>query len=100
MPVMATLGAPEIAGALVDRGFVTCTAEEIALLRTTTGERMTITDEVVVRAPRSAIGSVALDRGDRLSRLTVRFACGTTWEFQVPTAFAKGAERLAATLGG
>ena len=33
---MATLGAPEIAGALVDRGFVTCTAEEIALLRTTT----------------------------------------------------------------
>jgi hypothetical protein len=30
----------------------------------------------------------------------VHFACGTTWEFQVPTAFAKGAERLAATLRG
>jgi hypothetical protein len=99
MDAMSSLGAPEIAGALADLGFVTCTAHEVALLRIASGAGpMAITDEVLARAPRSSIAAVDLERGDRVSRLTVRFACETVWEFQVPTAFAKGAERLAATL--
>ena len=94
---MSSLGAPEIAGALVAGGFVTCTAHEVALLRTTTSP-MRITDDVLAHAPRSAIADATLRRGHLVSRLTVTFAEGRAWEFDVPTAFAKGAERLAATL--
>jgi hypothetical protein len=89
----------ELAGVLSRTGFVTCTVEEIAVLRTTAGpEHLQITDEVLARAPRTAVTSVQLHRGHLLSRLTVAFAGGASWEFEVPAAYARSAERLAATL--
>ena len=80
-------------------GYVTCSETEIALLRTKTGAlRMKVTDEVLARAPRSAITTVVLDRGRVLSHLRIGFAGDVLWEFDIPKAALKGAERLTAAL--
>jgi hypothetical protein len=89
----------ELAGVLSHAGFVTCTVEEIVLLRTAAGaQHLEITDEAIARAPRAMVTSVDLQRGHLRSRLTVAFADGVTWEFDVPAAYARSAERLATTL--
>jgi hypothetical protein len=80
-------------------GYVTCSEAEIALLKTKTGAlKMKVTDEVLARAPRSAITSVELDRGKMLSHLRIGFAGDVLWEFDIPKAALKGAERLTAAL--
>jgi hypothetical protein len=82
-------------------GYVTCSATEIALLRTKTGAlRMKVTDEVLARAPRSAIRAVSLDRGRVLSHLRIAFDGDAVWEFDVPKANVRAAERLTAALQG
>jgi hypothetical protein len=80
-------------------GYVTCSEAEIALLKTKTGAlKMKVTDEVLARAPRSAITSVELDKGKMLSHLRIGFAGDVLWEFDIPKAGLKGAERLTAAL--
>jgi hypothetical protein len=80
-------------------GYVTCTETEVALLKTKTGAlRMKVTDEVLARAPRSAITAVELERGKLLSHLRIGFAGDVLWEFDVPKAGMGAAERLAAAL--
>jgi hypothetical protein len=80
-------------------GYVTCSETEIALLKTKTGAfKMKVTDEVLARAPRSAITAVVLDKGRVLSHLRIGFAGDVVWEFDIPKQAYKGAERLAAAL--
>jgi hypothetical protein len=80
-------------------GYVTCSESEIALLRTKTGAlKMKVTDEVLARAPRTAITTVVLDKGKVLSQLRIGFVGDVLWEFDIPKAAYKGAERLAAAL--
>jgi hypothetical protein len=80
-------------------GYVTCSETEIALLKTKTGAfKMKVTDEVLARAPRSAITAVVLEKGRVLSRLRIGFAGDVAWEFDIPKGAYKGAERLAAAL--
>ena len=80
-------------------GYVTCSDGEIALLKTKTGAfKMKVTDEVLARAPRAAIASVAFDKGKVLSHLRIGFVTGRLWEFDIPKAGAKSAARLAAAL--
>jgi hypothetical protein len=82
-------------------GYVTCSATEIALLKTKTGAfKMKVTDEVLARAQRSAITAVALDKGRMLSHLTISFTGDVVWEFDIPKTAYKGAERLVGALRG
>jgi hypothetical protein len=81
-------------------GYVTCSEADIALLRTKTGAlKMKVTEEVLARAPRTAITSVELDRGRVLSHLRIGFEGDVLWEFDIPKSALKGAERLATALG-
>jgi hypothetical protein len=80
-------------------GYVTCSEGDIALLKTKTGAlKMKVTEEVLARASRSAITSVEFDKGKMLSHLRIGFAGDVLWEFDIPKAGAKAAERLAAAL--
>jgi hypothetical protein len=80
-------------------GYVTCSEDDIALLRTKTGAlRMKVTDEVLARAPRSAITSVVLEKGRLLSHLRIGFAGDVLWEFDIPKQASRSAERLTAAL--
>ncbi|MBX5443282.1 MAG: hypothetical protein IRZ32_17370 [Solirubrobacteraceae bacterium] len=78
--------------------YVAASADEIAIVRTRTGAfRMKITDEVLARAPRSAIAGVELDKGV-LSHLRIAFADGAVWAFDVPRANRRTAEALVRAL--
>ena len=80
-------------------GYVTCSEADIALLKTKTGAfKMKVTDQVLARAPRSAITSVELEKGKLLSHLRIGFAGDVLWEFDIPKAGLKPAERLTAAL--
>ena len=81
-------------------GFLAVSADDLALVKTRTGTlRMRVTDEVLARVPRSAISAVALEEGRILSRLTIAFANGLTWEFDIPTMAKRTAEELVRALG-
>jgi hypothetical protein len=82
-------------------GYVAASEHEVALVKTKTGAfRMKVTDEVLARAPRSALATVRLDRGRTLSHLTIAFTDGPVWEFDVPRANRASAEALVRALGG
>jgi hypothetical protein len=82
-------------------GYVTVSAEEIALLKTKTGAiKMKVTDEVLARVPRSQITSADLDKGALLSHLKIDFSNGVSWEFDVPKQGKKTALRVIEALGG
>jgi hypothetical protein len=80
-------------------GYLRCTETEIALLKTKSGAlKMKVTDEVLARVPRSAITTVVLEKGRLLSHLRIGFAGDVLWEFDIPKASYRGAERLVAAL--
>jgi hypothetical protein len=82
-------------------GYIAASEHEVALVKTKTGAlRMKVTDEVLARAPRSALAAVRLDRGGVLSQLTIAFTDGRVWEFDVPRANRASAEALARALSG
>jgi len=82
-------------------GYVAVTENEVALVKTKSGlMKMKISDEVLARAPRSEIASVELDKGTLLSHLKIEFTNGVLWEFDVPKASKKTAEKVVGALGG
>src|SRR5207302_8948183 len=82
-------------------GYVAATADEIALVKTKSGLlKMKLTDQVLARAPRSEIESVELDKGVLVSHLKVAFTNGVLWQFDVPKANSKSAQKLTQALGG
>ena len=84
-------------------GYVAASADEVALVKTKAGSgglKMKVTDEALARAPRSEIASAELDSGLVVSKLSIVFTNGTTWEFQVPRARKKNAVGLVEALGG
>jgi hypothetical protein len=79
-------------------GYLSVTDEEIAILRTRRAAFSTkITDEVLARAPRSAIAGVEFDAG-MLSHLTISFDNGVAWEFDIPMVNKKTAEGVSRVL--
>ena len=94
----AYAGAPEVPD-FGRVGYLGVNADEVALVKTKSGAfKMKVTDEVLARAPRSAITAVVLEKGRVLSRLRIGFAGDVAWEFDIPKGAYKGAERLAAAL--
>ena len=92
-------GAPDVP-AFGRVGYLAVTEAEIALIKTKAGlMKMKVTDDVVARVPRSEIASVAWDGGMMLSHLTITFADGAVWEFDVPKASKKTAEGVVKALG-
>jgi len=82
-------------------GYVAVSEDEVALVKTKTGAfKMKITDEVLARAPRSAVASVELDQGRLLSHLKIEFTDGVVWEFDIPKAAKKTAQDVTRALGG
>jgi hypothetical protein len=72
-------------------GYLAVTDTELALLRAKHGAfKAKVTDEVLARVPRTAIADVRFDSG-WLSRLSIRHADGTLWQFEIPRICKKGA---------
>ena len=82
-------------------GFLAVTADEIALVKTQSGRlKMKVTDEVLTRRPRGEIVSTELAGGMLLSVLTIQFADGGAWAFDVPTAANGSAIQVVHAFGG
>jgi hypothetical protein len=93
-------GAPEVPS-FGRVAYVAASADELALVKTKSGMlKMKVTDEALARAPRADIASAVLDQGTLLSHLTITFTNGVAWEFDVPKAAKKSAQRLVKALGG
>ena len=96
----AYAGAPEVPhfGRV---GYVAVTENEVALVKTKSGAfKMKLTDQVLARVARAEVESVELDRGVLLSHLKIKFTNGVVWEFDVPKAGLKAAQRVVGALDG
>ncbi len=90
-------GAPDLP-AFGRVGYVTVSEADVMVLKTKTGWKMTPTEEVVVRASREELASVDWDEGKMVSHLTLRFANGHVWEFDVPRTDKKTAKAVVEAL--
>ena len=82
-------------------GYLALSESEIALVKTKTGAfKMSITDEVLARAPRTEVVSSELDEGKLLSHLRIGFSNGVAWEFDIPRNDKKTAKAVVARLSG
>lgn len=79
-------------------GYVAVSATEVALIKTKFGWKMTPTDTVWARAPRSELISAELDEGRMVSHLRLRFCGDQMWEFDVPRSDKKTARAVVAAL--
>jgi hypothetical protein len=79
-------------------GYVAVSAGEVALIKTKTGWKMTPTDTVLARAPRSELASVELEEGRMISHLRLHFDDGQLWEFDIPRSDKKTARTVVAAL--
>ena len=78
-------------------------ADQIALVNTATGLfsiKPKVGSEALARFSRTEISSVELDRGALKNKLTLAFANGDLWEFEIPKAYNKGAKKVVEELGG
>jgi hypothetical protein len=79
-------------------GYLAVSAEDVALIKTKTGWKMTPTDTALTRAPRSQLSAAELDEGRLLSHLKLRFGDGQVWEFDIPRSDKKRAREVIAAL--
>jgi len=79
-------------------GYVAVSETDVAVLKTKMGWKMTPTEEVLARAPRSELASVEFDEGKMVSHLTLQFANGRLWHFDVPRSDKKTAKAVVAAL--
>ena len=82
-------------------GYLAASETELALTKTSQlGWKPHPTGVALVKVPRSAVESVAIQDGRLLSRLTLTFTNGVKWEFEIPRAHRKTAKVLVSALGG
>jgi hypothetical protein len=81
-------------------GYVAVSETDVALLKTKLGWKMTPTEEVLARAPRSELASIDFDEGKMVSHLTLQFGNGRLWRFDVPRSDKKTAKAVVAALEG
>jgi hypothetical protein len=79
-------------------GYLAVSADDIALIKTKLGWKMTPTDTTLARAPRSQLSAAELDEGRMVSHLKLRFADGQLWEFDIPRSDKKTARAVIAAL--
>jgi hypothetical protein len=82
-------------------GYLAASETELALTKTSQmGWKPHPTGDALVRVPRSDVESITIQDGRLLSQLTLTFANGVRWEFEVPRAHRKTAKGLVSALGG
>jgi hypothetical protein len=82
-------------------GYVAASETDVALIKTKSGAfKMHVTDQVLARVPREELETAEMKDGKLISVLTLRFANGVLWEFDIPKTAKKGAKELVAALGG
>jgi hypothetical protein len=115
----AALGAPEVAGTLVSSrgltmklgtgdvpsfgriGYLAASDTELVITKTSQfGFTPHATGDALARAARAEVKTVAMQQGKLLSRLTLTFGGGDTWDFEIPRVSRKSAADLVAALGG
>ena len=75
-------------------------ADKIVLYEVKRGVlKSNVKDEVIAEAERSEIASAEVGGGTVACPLTISFTNGATWEYEVPRAAKKAAERVAGVLG-
>ena len=80
-------------------GYLAVTDDELAFIKVKSGLVRLRLDEVVARVPRREVASAELGRGLALP-LTITFANGGRWEWEVPWPSKKHAEGVVDALGG
>jgi hypothetical protein len=74
-------------------------ADQVILFRAKRGAlKPKATDEVIASAARSELRTAAVDKGRIAGVLTLTFADGSTWAFDVPKVHLSGADRVATDL--
>lgn len=97
---MAGKGAPDVPN-YGRMGYLAASETELALTKTSQlGWKPHPTGDALVRVPRSDVESITMEDGRLLSQLTLSFANGVRWEFEVPRAHRKTAKGLVSALGG
>jgi hypothetical protein len=82
-------------------GYLAASERELILTKTSQlGWMPRPKGDALVRVSRDDLQSVELDRGKVLSRLKLTFTDGPVWEFEIPRATRKGAEKFTHALGG
>jgi hypothetical protein len=82
-------------------GYVAASETDVALIKTKAGPfKMHVTDETLVRVPRSELEEVELEQGKMISHLRLRFTNGVRWEFDIPKIGKKDAKEFVTKLGG
>jgi hypothetical protein len=82
-------------------GYVAVTASEVAIVKAKSGlMKPKVGDAVVARMPRDQITNVELGTHMLTAGLTITFASGQSWSFEVPRVFRSSAERVVQALGG
>lgn len=82
-------------------GYLAASETELVLTKTSQiGWKPHTKGDALVRVPRSDVQSVEFEQGKVLSRLTLTFADGLAWEFEIPLANRKGAKEFTTALGG
>jgi hypothetical protein len=82
-------------------GYLAASETELILTKTSQlGWKPQPKGDALVRVPRGEVQSVDLKKGKVLSQLTLTFADGNTWQFEIPRANRKGAEEFTTALGG
>jgi hypothetical protein len=79
-------------------GYVAVSDADVVVLKTKTGWKMTPTEEVIVRASWAELTSVDFDEGKMVSHLTLQFANGDVWHFDIPRSDKKTAKAVVAAL--
>lgn len=84
-------GTPKFGGV----GYLAVTGQEVAIVRGKKGAfKPKVGDEVVGRRPRNEVQGVELGKGTLKSDLTITFADGGAWEFEIPKVYRKTTERV------
>ncbi len=82
-------------------GYLAASETELVITKTSQlGWKPHPTGDALVRVARGEVESVTMEQGKVLSRLTLSFAGGVTWEFEIPRANRKGAAEFVTALGG
>jgi hypothetical protein len=80
-------------------GYVAASGTDLALIKTKSGAfKMHITGEALARVPRDQLERAEMHEGKLISVLSLRFANGVLWEFDIPKTAKKGARGLVAAL--
>lgn len=82
-------------------GYLAASDAELIITKTSQlGWKPHTKGDALVRVPRSDLQSVAMNRGKVLSQLTLTFADGLEWAFEIPRANRRDAEQFTNALGG